>query len=78
VAYATPNWPAGQPVTLMLRAHEFADDSGSADFGSEVDALARFVLNERMSLEAKAATFAGEDPRFADRAKFWLALEYRL
>ncbi len=78
VTYTTPNWPAGQPVTLMLRAHEFTDDHGGADFGSEFDASARFVLSERMSVEAKVATFAGEDPRFADRSKFWLALEYRL
>ncbi len=78
VTYTTPNWPAGQPVTLILRAHDFADDHGGADFGSEFDASARFVLSERMSVEAKAATFAGEDPRFADRSKFWLALEYRL
>jgi hypothetical protein len=78
IAYTTPNWPAEQPVTLLLSAHDFTDDGGGADFGSEVDASARFVLNERVSLEAKTAAFAGEDPRFADRTKFWLALEYRL
>ena len=78
VSYTTPNWPAAQPVTLILRAHDFTDDSGDADFGSEFDASARFVLNERVSIETKSAFFEGDDPRFADRTKFWFALEYRL
>lgn len=78
VSYSTPPWPAQQPVIFTMRAHDFTDDSGGGEFGAEFDASARFVLNERVSVEAKAATFDGDDPRFADRTKFWLALEYRL
>jgi hypothetical protein len=78
ISYTTQPWPAEQPVTLTLRTHEFTDDSGGLDFGEEFDASARFGLNERVSLEAKVAVFDGDDPRFADRAKFWLALEYRI
>ncbi len=78
VSYATGPWPAQQPVVLTVVAHDFTDDSGGADFGTELDASARFTLNERVSLEAKAAMFEGEDPRFADRTKFWFAIEYRL
>lgn len=78
VSYATAPWPAAQPATFAVTYHDFADDGGSADFGSEWDASARFTLNEHVTLEAKAAFFEGEDVRFADRNKFWLALEYRL
>lgn len=78
VSYATQPWPAAQPVTLTLVAHDFTDDGGALDFGSEINASARFTLNERISLEAKAACFDGDDARFADRTKVWLSLEYRL
>jgi hypothetical protein len=78
VSYATLPWPAQQPVVFTVVAHDFTDDSGGADFGSEFDASARFTLNERVSLEARAAMFEGEDPRFADRTKIWFAVEYRL
>ncbi len=54
-----------------------ADDGGEVDFGSEFDASVRFGLSEHVSFEAKAAAFDGEDPRFADRTKLWLTLEYR-
>lgn len=78
VSYSTRPWPAQQPVILTVVAHDFADDGGSADFGSELNASVRISLNERVSLEGKAAVFEGEDPRFADRTKFWVAVEYRL
>ena len=77
VAYSTQPLRGGQPVTFTLRAHDFTDDGGGVDFGSEVDASVRFGLSEHVSFEAKAAAFDGEDPRFADRAKLWLTLEYR-
>jgi hypothetical protein len=78
VSYQTRPWPTAQPVTLALVGHDFSDDGGGRDLGAEIDALARFTLNERVTLEAKAAHFEGEDPRFTDRTKVWLALEYRL
>lgn len=78
VSYTTPPWPAAQPVTFAATYHDFADDGGSTAFGSEWNASARFAISEHVSLEAKAAVFDGEDTRFADRNKFWLAIEYRL
>lgn len=78
VSYATRPWIAGQPATLTVRAHDFTSDDGGTDFGAEIDASLRFSLTERVSIEAKGAAFEGEDPRFADRAKFWFAVEYRL
>lgn len=78
VAYTTPPWIADQPVTFSVIGHDFSDDGGGADFGTEIDAAARMTINERVSLEAKAAFFDGEDPRFADRDKVWFSIEYRL
>lgn len=78
VSYTTGPAIAGQPIALTIVAHDFSDDGGGVAFGSEWDASARLALNERVSLEAKAAFFDGEDPRFADRNKVWLSLEYRL
>ncbi len=78
LSYTTRPWLAQQPVTLTLVGHDFSDDGGGADFGSEWDGSVRMALNERVSLEAKAAAFEGDDPRFVDRTKVWLAIEYRL
>lgn len=78
VAYTTAPWPGEQPVTFTVAYHDFADDSGDVDFGDEWNASARMSLSPHLSLEAKAAAFEGQDPRFADRSKVWLALEYRL
>jgi hypothetical protein len=77
LSYSTQPWRGGQPVTFTLRTHDFTDDGGGVDFGSELDASVRFGLSEHVSFEAKAASFEGEDPRFADRTKLWFAIEYR-
>jgi len=77
-SYSATPWSDAQPLTFAVTYHDFADDGGSTDFGTEWDASARFTINEHVSIEAKTALFEGEDARFADRNKFWLALEYRL
>lgn len=76
-AYTTQPMMAGRPLTFAVTAHDFSDDSGDGDFGSEVDASVRIALTDHVSLEAKGAVFEGEDPRFADRTKLWFAIEYR-
>jgi hypothetical protein len=78
VAYTSAPWPGQQPITFGVAYHDFSNDSGEADLGDEWDASARISLNAHLAFEAKAAVFEGCDPRFADRNKFWLALEYRL
>ena len=60
-SYTTPLWQGAQPATFAVTYHDFADDGGSADFGSEWDMSARFGLSEHVSLEAKAAFFEGDD-----------------
>jgi hypothetical protein len=78
VAYTSAPWPGQQPITFGVAYHDFSNDSGEVDLGDEWDASARISLNAHLAIEAKAAVFEGRDPRFADRNKFWLALEYRL
>ena len=75
--FSTPPWPGQSPATLTAVLHDFTDDDGGVRFGTEFDASARLAFNANLSLEAKATTFEGRDPRFADRDKFWLSLEYR-
>lgn len=75
----TDDTPAlGRSLTLTARYHDFSSDDGDARFGSEVDAVVNWRINDRWSVEAKAAHFDGEDPRFADRSKIWLAVELSL
>ena len=78
VSWTDETPPVGRSLTLTARYHDFASDDGDADFGSEFDAVASWRVNPRWSLEAKAAFFDGEDPRFADRDKIWLAAEFSL
>jgi hypothetical protein len=78
VSWTDETPPSGRALTLTARYHDFSSDDGDTDFGSEVDAVANWRINERWSIEAKAAFFDGEDPRFADRDKIWLAIEYSL
>lgn len=77
---ATLSWtdetPAfGKTLTLTARAHDFSAESGDADFGRELDFLAQAKINQHWAIEAKAAFYDGDDPRYADRTKVWLALE---
>lgn len=78
VSWTDETPPFGRALTLTARAHDFTSDDGDADFGSEVDVLANWRLNQRWAIEAKAAFFDGEDARFADRNKIWLAVELSL
>jgi hypothetical protein len=78
VSYNTSPWPAAQPVVLTAAVHDFSDDGGGGDFGGEFNASARFALSPHVALEVAAAAFNGDDPRFADRTKLWVSLEYRL
>lgn len=75
----TDETPAfGRALTLTARAHDFSSDDGDDAFGNEFDVSANWRVNERWAVEAKAAFFDGEDPRFADRNKVWLAVELSL
>lgn len=78
VSWTDETLPVGRSLTLTARYHDFASEDGDANFGSEFDAVANWRINQRWALEAKAAFFEGEDPRFDDRDKIWLAVEFSL
>lgn len=78
VSWTDETPPFGRALTMTARYHDFASDDGDTNFGSEVNAVANWRIDQRWSLEAKAAFFDGEDPRFADRNKIWLAVELSL
>lgn len=78
VSWTDETPPFGRALTFTGRVHDFASDDGDTEFGSEVDLLANWRINQRWAVEAKAAFFEGEDPRFADRDKIWLAVEFSL
>ncbi|HCK84403.1 MAG TPA: hypothetical protein DHW63_07780 [Hyphomonadaceae bacterium] len=78
VSWTDETPPFGRALTMTARYHDFASDDGDTNCGSEVNAVANWRIDQRWSLEAKAAFFDGEDPRFADRNKIWLAVELSL
>lgn len=78
LSYSTRPWPADRPTVFTVVAHDFSDDCGGPNFGRELDASARLPLNEHATIEAAVASFDGEDPRFDDRTKVWVSLEFRL
>lgn len=67
--------PIGQAFSLLARGHQFTNDTGSAEFGREFDALARLKMNKWLTLELRSAVFSGRDPRFPDKTRVWLAAE---
>jgi hypothetical protein len=78
IAWTDETPPFGRTLTLTVRAHDFSSDDGDTDFGDEFDISANWRINQRWAVEAKAAFFDGDDPRFADRSKIWLAVELSL
>lgn len=78
VSWTDESLAIGRSLTMTARYHDFSSDDGDTDFGSEIDAVANWRINERWAIEAEAAFFDGDDPRFADRNKIWLAVEFSL
>lgn len=71
--WSTP--PVGRSVTFNGSWRTFSSSSG-LDYGDELDASARLVVNPHWAVEVKAAQFDGTGT-FADRDKIWAAIEYR-
>jgi len=58
--------------SLLGVYHDFSSESGSADWGSELDFQAVYPLKEGMKVGAKYADFSSDDAAYADTAKMWL------
>jgi hypothetical protein len=54
--------------------HNFAARSGSASFGSEIDASFATKLGGKYGLLLKAASFESDNAAYGDTTKFWLQL----
>lgn len=54
--------------------HDFSAQSGSADYGSEIDASIARKFKQNFSVLLKAARFDTDSPAFGDTNKFWLQL----
>lgn len=67
--------PKAIPVTLQVAAHDFAQDNGARRYGREFDLLVSVPITKHLTAEARAASFDGARPGFADRQKVWLTLE---
>ncbi|MDF1838832.1 MAG: alginate export family protein [Planctomycetota bacterium] len=59
-------------VSLIGVYHDFSSESGSGDWGSELDFQATYPLKEGMLVGAKYADFSADDAAYVDTAKMWL------
>ncbi len=58
---------------LLLRFHDFSAETGSADWGTEVDFSANWAINKHYAVLLKAASYDADD-LFRDTEKYWLML----
>jgi pimeloyl-ACP methyl ester carboxylesterase len=54
--------------------HDFSAQSGSTDYGTELDLSLSRKLAERYGLLLKAARFEADNAAYTDTTKFWLQL----
>lgn len=76
-AYAGLSGKLG-PVKLGAIYHDFQANDSSADFGTELDLVATWPVNKKLSLQAKYATFdSDDDTRYTDTDKFWFTAQVK-
>ncbi len=66
--YAVGGWK------LQAVYHDFSAESGSEDYGSEIDIAASTTFGGRYNLLLKAARFSADAAPFADTTKIWIML----
>lgn len=67
------------PVKLGAYYHDFQAEDSNADFGTEIDLVATWPINEHLSLQAKFADFdSDDDTRYQDTTKGWLTVQFKL
>ena len=62
------------PWNVQLIYHDFSAETGSRDFGTEIDVSAGRKLGTRYDLLLKLAMFDASDAAFVDTTKVWLML----
>ena len=71
--FATAKFKAGQ-WNLTAVYHDFSSDTGSIDYGTELDFSAGRKLGEKYGVLLKAAVFDADDDVYVDTTKFWVML----
>ncbi|WP_279243670.1 alginate export family protein [Candidatus Litorirhabdus singularis] len=75
--YLQLNGKAG-PVKLMAVYHDFAAESSSEDFGTELNLSATWPVNDNFTTQLTYAGFDSDSERFSDVDKVWLTLQLKL
>jgi hypothetical protein len=63
-----------KPWTLQFVYHDFSAESGSGDYGNEIDLSAGRALGDRYKLLLKLAMFDADSTAFTDTTKAWVML----
>jgi len=66
------------PVALGAVYHDFQAESGSDDWGSEVDLVATWPVLSYLTLQAKYANFDSDSDAYTDTEKLWLTVQLKL
>ena len=59
---------------FQARYHDFSAETGSADFGSEIDLSAGRPISDRYGVLFKLAAYDADDPPYTDTTKVWIML----
>ena len=67
------------PVNVAAIYHDFQAESSSDDFGTEIDLIATWPVNDNFTVQAKFASFDTDaEDRFPDTDRAWLTLQLKL
>lgn len=75
-AYAGVSTKVG-PVALMAQYHDFAAETGSQDYGTEVDLSATWKVSDQWSLQLKYADFSTDAVAYVDTSRTWLTVQFK-
>ncbi len=64
------------PANLAMFYHDFSADEGSADYGTEFDAVATYPINKNISAQLKYAKYDAEDFS-TDTDKLWFSINMK-
>lgn len=66
------------PVKVAGIYHDFAAESSSEDYGSEIDLVATWALDKNWSFQLKYATFSSDSDAYTDTDKAWMTVNFKI
>jgi Alginate export len=69
--FATVKYKAGR-WSLTGIYHDFSAETGSGDYGSEIDLSVGTAINDNIGILFKGALFNGDSTAYPDTSKFWI------